>query len=108
MLVERIDLPEALSDAVDEEMRSLSAFLAGRSPVSIAAARQRRDAVHQLAEPLVAHAVTRQSQAGRRLAIRASVCAELVASGLTDYVGAFHRRSETENSTLSVVQKVAG
>ncbi|WP_423822255.1 FUSC family protein [Salinisphaera sp. SPP-AMP-43] len=89
VLSERVDLPPALATAVRNELDALRAIFAGRRPTSLEHISARRRAMHRLAERLLAHAVTIEADAERRVAIRASVCAELVSSGLADYENAF-------------------
>ena len=89
VLAERIDLPRALDAEVRGEMEALRELFAGRRPGSIAQVAERAHAVHALAQHLLVHGEGPVGAAERRLVIRAAICAELVASALSDYVQAF-------------------
>ncbi|MGB7757962.1 MAG: FUSC family protein [Salinisphaera sp.] len=89
VLAARIDLPATLDDGVRAEMDALRDLFAGRRPGSIERIAERARPLHDLAERLLAHGEALAGEAERRLAIRAAICAELVASALSDYVQAF-------------------
>ena len=76
------------SSAITREMNDLRRVFTRWPPsLSAMAALQRR--THELAERLIEHAVSIESRARRRIAVRAAVAAELVASALGDYIDAF-------------------
>ncbi|MES1953605.1 FUSC family protein [Salinisphaera hydrothermalis] len=102
VLAERVSLPQTLDDGVRAEMDALRGLFAGRRPGSIDKIADRAQAIHQLAERLLAHGVALDGQAERRLVIRAAICAELVASALSDYVLAFeHGKSPLAEPTAA-------
>ncbi|MDA3922034.1 MAG: FUSC family protein [Salinisphaera sp.] len=94
VMTERMNLPDHLAQKLASERAALRDLFAGRRPASIDDAAIRARAIHAWAEHMLAYAVARDNEAERRLAIRASICAELVASALMDYVGAFERRDD--------------
>lgn len=98
VLSERIDLPGPLATAVRDELDALRAVFVGRRPASLERISARRQAMHTLAERLIAHAVAIETDAKRRVAIRASVCAELISSGLADYENAFEPTNQAAAS----------
>ena len=96
--VARQALDRAYARAIPEEMQRLRDLFGSRRPAlaEIVAARR---ATHDLAERMLAYAVTLEAVAERRAAIRGAVSAELVASALADYAQAFdtgeHERADS-------------
>lgn len=104
VVTRRTTLPPALDEAVVTELEALRAIFVGRRPTSIDRIAERARAIHDLAKRLIEHAVARDSEAERRLGIRAAICAELTASALADYVQAF----EYDRRPLAEPQAAAG
>ncbi|HET7315636.1 FUSC family protein [Salinisphaera sp.] len=108
VLAERIALPKALGAGVRDEMEALRSLFAGRSPGSIEQVADRARAVHDLAQRLLGHAVALESEAERRLGIRAAICAELTASALADYVQAFEHGQPPLAAPTPAANETAG
>lgn len=62
--------------------------------------------MHRLAAALIEYA--RESKAEGRLAVRAGVCAELVASGLADYGRAFDDKPAKDRPGETLAEHMAG
>lgn len=108
VLAARIDLPSTLDDGVRGEMEALRDLFAGRRPGSIEKIADRARAIHDLAERLLAHGEALAGEAQRRLAIRAAICAELVASALSDYVRAFEHGQPPLTEAAAPAAEAAG
>lgn len=86
----RLSLPETLDQSVHDEVEKLRQLFAQKQRLAqIQKIVERCLGMHELAERLIVHADGLSSLAERRLAVRAAICAELVASGLGDYIDAF-------------------
>lgn len=108
VLAERLDLPTTLADAVASKMRTLRAVFSGRGATSTAEIGARRDTMHRLAAALIEYATSLESKAESRLAVRAGVCAELVASGLADYGRAFDDKLANDQPGETLAEHMAG
>lgn len=88
ILSSRVNFPAELTRAMDRELTTLREVFSGQRP-ALDRIMSSQHAVHGLAQDMMSHAVAIDDVAERRLAIRASVSAELVASALADYALAF-------------------
>lgn len=88
ILSSRVTFPDDIRHTIDTELNQLRATFAGPRP-SLAAITTSQNAAHRLAQTMIDFSVDIDDLAERRLAIRASVSAELVASALADYALAF-------------------
>lgn len=90
VIMQRLSLPDALNQAIYDEVEQLRQLFAQQQRLAqIQKIVERCLGMHELAEKLIVHADSLSNLAERRLVIRAAICAELVASGLGDYVDAF-------------------
>lgn len=96
VLSSRVAFPAELSQAIDRELNTLSDVFGGPRP-ALGRIMRSQNAAHGLAQALMSHAVDIEDAAERRVAIRAGVSAELVASALADYALAF---SHTDPRTI--------
>lgn len=88
ILADRVGFPADTALAIQQEMGHLrELFPAQQAAPAQIVERQRR--AHALAQQMLCHAVMREEDGERWLAIRATVSAELVASALADYAAAF-------------------
>lgn len=101
VIARRMSLPDHLREAIDDEMDVLRKLLTSRQMASAERVETRANALHDLAEKLLEHALGLEHEAERRLGIRAAICAELIASALVDYSQAF------EHGTLRLSQLTA-
>lgn len=88
VLSSRVRFPAELTQAMDRELNELSDIFGGPRPALDRIMRSQRT-VHELAQAMMRYAEAIDDAAERRLAIRASVSAELIASALADYALAF-------------------
>lgn len=88
VLSSRVSFPAELTRAIDHELNELSDVFGGARPALDRIMRSQRT-VHDLAQAMMGHAEIIDDAAERRLAVRASVSCELIASALADYALAF-------------------
>lgn len=88
LLAERAEFSRSVSDEIEDAVSELGRIFPVRRPRLDAIVSLQRQ-VHDLAERMIDEAVPIESLARRRLAIRAAVSAELLASALADYLLAF-------------------
>jgi hypothetical protein len=88
VLSRRASFTESIVDAIEREIATLQTTFAARQP-SLENVDTLQHRTHDLAQQMIEQATAIDERAPRRLAIRASISAELLSSALADYVLAF-------------------